>query len=46
LVTSYQKKNSKKQGNEVRDALEVYVQEGARKMLVAVLEEEMSTFLG
>jgi len=45
LVTSYQKKSNTRQGNEVRDALEVYVQEGARKMLTAVLEEEVSTFL-
>jgi len=46
LVTSYQKKSSKRQRNESRDALEVYVQEGARKMLAAVLEEEVSDFLG
>jgi Transposase, Mutator family. len=46
LVTSYQKKSGKGQRNEARDALEAYVQEGARKMLVAVLEEEVSDFLG
>jgi transposase-like protein len=46
LVTSYQKKSGKGQRNEARDALEAYVQEGARKMLVAVLEEEVSNFLG
>ena len=46
MVTSYQKKSGKGQRNEARDALEAYVQEGARKMLVAVLEEEVSDFLG
>jgi hypothetical protein len=43
LVTSYQKKSGKGQRNEARDALEAHVQEGARKMLVAVLEEEVRT---
>ena len=46
MVTSYQRKSSKGQRNEARDALEAYIQEGARKMLVAVLEEEVSDFLG
>jgi len=46
LATSYQKKSSEGQRNEVRDALEAYVQEGARQMLAAVLEEEVSIFLG
>jgi putative transposase len=46
LATSYQRKGSKEQRKEVRDALEAYVQEGARKMLVAVLEEEVNAFLG
>ena len=46
MVTSYQKKSGKGQRNDARDALEAYVQEGARKMLVAVLEEEVSDFLG
>jgi putative transposase len=46
LATSYQRKSSEEQRKEVRDALEAYVQEGARQMLVAVLEEEVSAFLG
>jgi putative transposase len=45
LTTSYQKKREEEQGNEVQDALEACVQEGAKKMLVAVLEEEVSGFL-
>lgn len=32
--------------NEVEDALESYVREGARQMLVVALEEEVSAFLG
>ena len=32
--------------NEVQDALEVYAREGARRMLAAALEEEVSAFLG
>lgn len=46
MATSYQRKSSEEQRKEVRDALEAYVQEGARQMLVAVLEEEVSAFLG
>jgi putative transposase len=45
LATSYQKKNNGDHRNEVQEALEVYVQEGARRMLVAALEEEVNTFL-
>jgi len=45
LVTSYQKKRREGQRNEVQDALEACVQEGARKMLVAALEEEVACFL-
>jgi len=46
LAKSYQRKSSEEQRNEVRDALEAYVREGARQMLVAVLEEEVSAFVG
>lgn len=45
MVTSYQKKRGEGQRGEVQDALEAYVQEGARKMLVAALEEEVTGFL-
>jgi len=34
------------EGNEVRDSLEAYVREGARRMLAAALEEEVTAFLG
>ncbi len=46
MATSYQRKRSKDQRNEVQEALETYVQEGARRMLAAALDEEVSTFLG
>ncbi len=46
LATSYQKKSKREQGEEVRDALEAFVQEGARKILIAALEEEVNGFLG
>jgi len=39
LATSYQKKNSGDHRNEVQEALEAYVQEEARRMLTAALEE-------
>jgi len=45
LATSYQKKSSREQRDEVQDALEACVQEGARKMLLAALEEEVNGFL-
>ena len=45
MATSYHRKRSEEQRDEVHDALEVYVQEGARQMLVAVLEEEVNAFL-
>ena len=35
MATSYQKKRKEEHGNEVQDALEACVEEGARKMLVA-----------
>ena len=45
MVTSYQEKRREGQRDEVQDALEACVQEGARKMLVAALEEEVACFL-
>ena len=45
MATSYQRKSKEGQRNEVQDALEACVQEGARKMLVAALEEEVNDFL-
>ena len=45
MATSYQKKRKEEQGNEVQDALEACVQKGAREMLVAALEEEVTGFL-
>ena len=41
---SYQGKES--QQEQIRDALESYVREGAQQMLAAVLEEEVNAFLG
>jgi putative transposase len=46
LKPSYQRKGKEEQRNEVQDALEAYVQEGARKILIAALEEEVNEFLG
>ena len=46
LATSYQRKSNKEQRDEVREALEACVREGARKMLAAALEEEVNAFLG
>ena len=46
MATSYQKKGKEEQGNEVQDVLEAYVQEGARKILMAAVEEEVNEFLG
>jgi len=43
---SYQKKSNEEQRNEVHNTLEAYVQEGARRMLAAALEEEVNAFLG
>ena len=45
MATSYQKKGKREQRDEVQDALEACVQEGARKMLIAALEEEVNGFL-
>ena len=46
MATSYQRKGCEGQSNEVQDALEAYVREGARRMLAVVLEEEVNAFLG
>ena len=46
LSKSYQKKGSQEQGNEVKESLDVFVQEGARRMLAVALEEEVNAFLG
>ena len=46
LARSYQKNGSEGESNEVRDALEAYVREGARRMLAVALEEEVNAFLG
>jgi transposase-like protein len=46
LAISYQKKETEDQRNHVHEALEACVQEGARRMLAAALEEEVSAFLG
>jgi putative transposase len=46
LAKSYQKRCSKDQRDEVQEALEACVREGARKMLAAALEEEVNDFLG
>jgi transposase-like protein len=45
LTTSYQKRRKEERQDEVQDALEACVQAGARKMLVAALEEEVTSFL-
>ena len=45
MATSYQKKGKEGHRDEVQDALEAFVQEGARRMLVAALEEEVNGFL-
>jgi putative transposase len=45
LATSYQKTGKGGHRNEVHDALEAFVQEGAKKMLAAALEEEVNGFL-
>jgi len=45
LATSYQERRRKEQREEVQDALEACVQEGARKMLVIALQEEVNGFL-
>ena len=46
MERGYQGNRGNDQRNEVQDALESYVREGARQMLAAVLEEEVNAFLG
>ncbi|MEE9202006.1 MAG: transposase [Dehalococcoidia bacterium] len=46
MAQSHPRNKRECEGNEVQDALESYVREGARRMLVAVLEEEVNAFLG
>ncbi len=46
MSRSYQKQGSQQDRNQVQDALEGYVREGARQMLAVVLEEEVNAFLG
>ena len=45
MVTSYQRKSKEEQRDEVQDALEACVREGARKMLAIALEGEVNGFL-
>jgi len=45
MAKSYQRKGKEEQRDEVQDALEAFVQEGSRKMLVAALREEVTCFL-
>ncbi len=46
MSRSYQKQESQQDRNQVQDAPEGYVREGARQMLAVVLEEEVNAFLG
>lgn len=46
MQKTYHREDGLHEGNEVQDALEAYVREGARRMLAAALEEEVSAFLG
>ena len=46
MSVGYQREVAEHESNQVQDALELFVSEGARKMLAAALEEEVSTFLG
>lgn len=46
LGTAYHRNDNEYEGNEVHDALEVFVREGARQMLAAALEKEVNAFLG
>ena len=46
MSRSYQRQDSQQEENQVQDALEDYVREGARQMLASVLEEEVNAFLG
>lgn len=46
MSKQYHIKAERDEENEVQDALEAYACEGARRMLAAALEEEVSAFLG
>jgi len=46
LTRSYQKRSKGEERREVHDVLETCVQEGARRILIAALEEEVNGFLG
>lgn len=46
MSRSYQRNSNDQKSNQVEDALESYVREGARRMLAAALEEEVNAFLG
>ena len=46
MARSYQRRRKGEEGREVHDALETCVLEGARRILIAVLEEEVNGFLG
>lgn len=45
MQKTYHREDGLGEGNEVQDALEAYVREGARRMLASALEEEVSAFL-
>lgn len=45
LATSYQRKSSEGQRDQIQEVLEAQVHEGAKQMLVAALEEVVSAFL-
>jgi len=46
LGESYQRNGGEQERDEVHDALEACVREGARRMLAVALDEEVNTFLG
>lgn len=46
MAKAYQNNNQEGAKSEVQMSLEAYVREGARQMLAAVLEEEVTAFLG
>ena len=46
MARAYHNGTRGEKGEEVQEALEVFVREGARRMLAMALEEEVNTFLG
>jgi putative transposase len=46
MAAAYRSDEQHGEDSEVRDSLEVYVREGARRLLAAALEEEVTAFLG